>query len=96
MTNKPLLFRMYSGNDAAENIEILHWDDPQIKFLVKHNFRRENKEKVAESLKKVCQNVNKPREGKTIYIGTTWKNINTENKGEILSLIHISEPTRPY
>lgn len=83
MTNKPLLFRMDLGNDAAENMEILHWDDPQIKFLVKHNFRRENKEKVAESLKKVCQNVNKPREGKTIYIGTTWKNINTENKGEI-------------
>ena len=53
MTNKPLLFRMDSGNDAAENIEILHWDDPQIKFLVKHNFKPENKEKLAESFKKV-------------------------------------------
>ena len=83
MTSKPLLFRMDSGNDAAENMEILHWDDSQIKFLVKHNFRRENKVEIAESLKKVCQNVKEPREGKIVYIGTTWKNIATENKGEI-------------
>lgn len=83
MTNKPLLVRMDSGNDAAENMEILHWDDPQIKFLIKHNFRRENKEELAEDLKKVCQNVKEPREGKTIYIGSTWKNISTKDKGEI-------------
>lgn len=33
MTGKPLLFRMDSGNDATENMEILHWSDPQINFL---------------------------------------------------------------
>ncbi len=31
LTNKPLLFRMDSGNDAVENMEILHWDDKNIK-----------------------------------------------------------------
>ncbi len=83
MTDKTLLVRMDSGNDAAENMEILYWDDPQIKFLIKHNFRRENKEAIAEELKAVCQNVKEPREGKTVYIGSTWRNISTEEKGEI-------------
>lgn len=83
MTDKPLLFRMDSGNDATENMEILHWDDPQIKFLVKHNFRRESKEKMANELKTVCQNISTQREGKTVYIGSTWRNIKTEEKGEI-------------
>ena len=36
MTKKPLLFRMDSGNDALENMLLLHWHDPQLKFLIKH------------------------------------------------------------
>ena len=48
MTDKPLLVRMDSGNDALENYVLMHWDDPGIKFLVKHNFRRENREELAE------------------------------------------------
>lgn len=83
LTNKPLLFRMDSGNDAAENMEILHWDDKNIKFLIKHNFRRENRYALADELRKVCKNIQKPREGKTVYIGSTWRKINTEEKGEI-------------
>lgn len=51
MTDKPLLFRMDSGNDALENMLLLHWNDPQIKFLIKHNFRRENRYEIAEELK---------------------------------------------
>lgn len=31
----------------------------------------------------MCQNVNEPRNGKTTYIGSTWRNINTKGKGEI-------------
>lgn len=83
LTNKPLLFRMDSGNDAAENMEILHWDDKNIKFLIKHNFRREDKYELADELRKVCKNIQKPREGKTVYIGSTWRKINTKEKGEI-------------
>lgn len=48
MTDKPLLFRMDSGNDALENMLLLHWNDPQIKFLIKHNFRRENRYEITE------------------------------------------------
>jgi hypothetical protein len=83
LTNKPLLFRMDSGNDAAENMEILHWDDENIKFLIKHNFRRENRYALADELREVCKNIQKPGEGKTVYIGSTWRKINTKEKGEI-------------
>ena len=55
MTKKPLLFRMDSGNDALENMMLLHWHDPQLKFLIKHNFRREDRYTIAEELKSVCK-----------------------------------------
>lgn len=83
MTNQPLLVRMDSGNDSLENYTIMHWDDPKIKFLVKHNFRRENRDELAETLRKDCKNIRKPREGKTVYIGTTWRTFHTEEKGDI-------------
>lgn len=83
MTDKPLLVRMDSGNDALENYVLMHWANPKIKFLVKHNFRRENREELAENLRKCCQNISSPREGKTVYIGSTWRTFHTEEK-EIL------------
>ncbi len=58
-----------------------HWDDSRIKFLIKHNFRRENREEIAEELRKSCRNIQRPREGKTVYIGSTWRNFSTEEKG---------------
>ena len=81
MTEKPLLFRMDSGNDALENMLLLHWHDPQLKFLIKHNFRREDRYALAEKLKSVCKNVKHPRDGKTVYVGSTWRDFETE-KGE--------------
>lgn len=83
MTDKPLLVRMDSGNDALENYVLMHWADPKIKFLVKHNFRRENREELAEKLRKCCQNISSPREGKNVYIGSTWRTFHTEEKGDI-------------
>ena len=64
MTKKPLLFRMDSGND------------PQLKFLFKHNFRREDRFAIAEELKSVCQNVKHP----TVYIGSTWRDFETDKE----------------
>ena len=81
MTKKSLLFRMDSGNDALENMLLLHWHDPQLKFLIKHNFRREDRFTIAEELKTVCQNVKHPRDGKAVYIGSTWRNFETEKDG---------------
>lgn len=57
MTKLPLLFRMDSDNDAFENMLLLHWNDPQLKSLIKHNFRREDRYAMAEEPKSDCQNV---------------------------------------
>lgn len=83
MTDKTILIRMDSGNDAVENYTVMHWDDSHIKFLVKHNFRRENREMIASELRKCCQNIQHPRDGKTVYIGSTWRTVHTEEKGDI-------------
>ena len=95
MTKKPLLFRMDSGNDALENMLLLHWNDLQLKFLVKHNFRREDRCALAEELKSVCKNVKHPRDGKTVYIGSTWRNFETEKDGKfaIRMVYEITERT---
>ena len=95
MTKKPLLFRMDSGNDALENMLLLHWQDPQLKFLIKHNFRREDRYAIAEELKSVCKNVKHPRDGKTVYIGSTWRDFETEKDGKfaIRMVYEITERT---
>ena len=95
MTKKSLLFRMDSGNDALENMLLLHWHDPQLKFLIKHNFRREDRFTIAEELKTVCQNVKHPRDGKAVYIGSTWRNFETEKDGSfaIRMVYEITERT---
>ena len=95
MTKKPLLFRMDSGNDALENMLLLHWHDPQLKFPIKHNFRREDRYALAEELKSVCQNVEHPRDGKTVYIGSTWREFETERDGKfaIRMVYQITERT---
>jgi len=92
MTNKPLLFRMDSGNDSLENMLLLHWNDPQLKFLIKHNFRREDRYALAEKLKSVCKNVKHPRDGKTVYVGSTWRDFETE-KGEKFAIRMVYEIT---
>lgn len=71
MTDQTLLVRMDSGNDAVKNYAVLHWDDGQVKFLVKHNFHRENRDEMAVALRKVCKNISFPRDGKTVYMGST-------------------------
>lgn len=83
MTENTLLIRMDSGNDAVENYVVMHWDDPKIKFLVKHNFRRENRDEIAEELRKCCNNISSPRDGKIVYIGSTWRTVHTDEKGDI-------------
>ena len=82
MTNKTLLFRMDSGNDSLDNMLLLHWNDPQLKFLIKRNLRSEKKEEWFEKLKAVCENIQQPREGKTVYIGSTYRNFQDDKLGE--------------
>ena len=73
MTDKPLLIRMDSGNDAAENLGILIEDGSW--FIVKRNPRKESKEGWLNELRGCCQDNRHPRPGKDVYVGTTWKDV---------------------
>lgn len=50
--------------------------------MVKHNFKRENRNKIADKLRKGCKNITNPRDRKTVYIGNTWHTVQTKEKGE--------------
>lgn len=84
-------------NDALENMLLLHWSDAQLKFLIKHNFRREDRYAIAEESKSVCRNVKHPREGKTVYISSTWRNFETKKGGQfaIRMVYEITEKPHP-
>lgn len=74
MTKEPLLIRMDSGNDAKENLGILLEDGDW--FIVKRNPRgAETKDGWLEKVKNCCKDIRKPRDGKVVYIGSSWKDI---------------------
>ena len=73
LTDAPLLIRLDSGNDSAENIGILL--EHGCYFIIKRNLRRENQEEWFDDAREHCQNISTPREGKTVYIGSTWKDV---------------------
>jgi len=76
ITDKPLLVRLDSGNDAAENLGVLIENGAY--FIVKRNPRNESKEDWLDNVKEWClpENIHSPRDGKTVYIGSTWKDVN--------------------
>lgn len=73
ITNEPLLIRLDSGNDSSENIGILL--ESGCHFIIKRNLRRESKETWFEMAKANSQNVTSPRDGKTVYVGSDWKQV---------------------
>lgn len=63
---------MDSGNDAKENLGIILDDGSW--FIVKRNMRRsESGENWLSEVKNCCKDIRIPREGKTIYVGSSWK-----------------------
>lgn len=73
VTDEKLLFRLDSGNDAADNIGIFL--ENGCFFNIKHNLRREGKDSWMKLAKEHCQNVTTPRDGKTVYVGSDWRDI---------------------
>lgn len=81
MTDGQLLIRLDSGNDATENLGILLEDGDW--FIIKRNLRRESKDAWLQEMKECCQDIRHPRDGKTVYIGSSWKNVTyTTDNGE--------------
>lgn len=65
---------MDSGNDAAENLGILIEDGSW--FIVKRNLRRgESKQDWLDKVKECCKDIRQPRDGKTVYVGSSWKDV---------------------
>lgn len=78
ITDKPLLFRLDSGNDAADNIGIFMekcFAGEHIHFIIKRNLRKEKPEEWLNEIRNVCTNVTEPREGKKVFIGQTFRDV---------------------
>ncbi len=82
--NKPLLIRLDSGNDAAENMGLML--EEGVFFIIKRNLRQEasneGKHYWLSFAKGHSVDITNPREGKTVYRGTTWKDITYKDKNE--------------
>ena len=76
LTDKPLLIRLDSGNDSIDNVAVLM--DTCCFFIIKRNLRRESTDDWFEMAKQYFQNVNSPRDGKTVYIGSDWKTVTSK------------------
>ena len=79
ITSSPLLVRLDSGNDAAENIGIML--EHGAYYVVKRNLRKEDRDEWATNIRSWCKDVRDPREGKKVYVGSTFKDVEyiTEN-----------------
>lgn len=102
LTEKPLLIRLDSGNDASENIGIFMEESYKynnVSFIINRNPRQESKEEWLESVRECCQNIQHPRDGKTVYIGQTFRNVtyslsdNEEKTVGIRTIYEITERT---
>lgn len=76
LTDKPLLVRLDSGNDYIDNVAVLI--DTGCSFIIKRNLRKENKEEWFQMAKTYCKDITTPREGKTVYIGSDWKEVTSK------------------
>ncbi len=76
LTDKPLLIRLDSGNDSIDNVAVLM--DTGCFFIIKRNLRRESTDDWFEMAKQYFQNVNSPKDGKTVYIGSDWKTVTSK------------------
>ena len=68
-----ILVRMDSGNDAVENYGVCL--DKGVFFVIKGNRRHMTKESLLQHAKEhtLPEKISHPREGKTVYIGSDWK-----------------------
>jgi hypothetical protein len=83
LTTMPILLRMDSGNDAEDNLRICHKQATRCQYIIKRNLRRESPEGWHELAKKEGT-LFQPREGKTVYIGSTYRKIPEVGKVRIV------------
>ena len=76
LTDQPLLVRLDSGNDSIDNVAVLI--DAGCYFIIKRNLRRESKDGWFDMAKQYCKNITTPRDGKTVYVGSDWKDVRSK------------------
>ena len=89
LTNEPLMFRMDSGNDSVDNIGI--FSETGCHYIIKRNLRKESCEEWLSLAKSCCKDIKEPRDGKTVYIGSTWKDVrySTESGDDVSTTVRI-------
>lgn len=78
VTDQPLLFRLDSGNDSADNIGLFMeecFQGDRVHFIIKRNLRKEQPQEWLDEIRNVCTDIRTPREGKKEYIGQTFRDI---------------------
>ena len=78
LADKPLPIRLDSGNDTSENIGIFMEESYKynnVSFSIKRNLRKESNEEWLASVKDCCKDIQKPRDGKTVYTGQTFRDV---------------------
>lgn len=86
LTPNQLIIRLETVNDAAENLGILLEDGDW--FIIKRNLRSgESKQEWLDRIKDCCQDIRHPREGKTVYIGSSWKEVSYKDAEGALKTI---------
>ena len=65
----------YIGTEGyAINFELV-LIDAGCYFIIKRNLRRESKDGWFDMAKQYCKNITTPRDGKTVYVGSDWKDV---------------------
>ena len=76
LTDKPLLVRLDSGNDSIDNVAVLI--ENGYYFIIKRNLRKESKDEWFQMAKTYYKDITTPREGKTVYVGSDWKEVTSK------------------
>ena len=76
LTDKPLLERLDSGNDSIDNVAVMI--DTGCSFIIKRNLRKESKDEWFQMAKTYYKDITTPREGKTVYVGSDWKEVTSK------------------
>lgn len=83
ITDRPLLFRLDSGNDSIDNIEV--FKEAEVDWIIKRNLRHESKGKWLKLAREEGE-VATPRPGKKKYLGTRY--LNREEMDEPLQVVY--------
>ena len=70
-TDAPLLVRMDSGNDAAENIAVMQNPETRADFIIKRNPRKESLKEHWDKAVECGDKIPGTRDGKTVYVYET-------------------------